>query len=148
MANARQRWTAVTQQIKPDVYPLVEDEATIILTYPRAQVIIQASWNWNFNRKDIEIYCQHGHLRCLDGRRMMVRQPGDDREQLIEASANGTSLMDPYDYFAAVVRQEITMDDADLSSLENNIVVCEILEAAKLAANTGRTQHLKSKDTP
>jgi predicted dehydrogenase len=38
--------TAVTQQIKPDVYPLVDDEATIVLTYPKAQAIIQASWNW------------------------------------------------------------------------------------------------------
>src|SRR5712664_3475509 len=28
--------TAVTQQIKPDVYPRVADEATIILTYPKA----------------------------------------------------------------------------------------------------------------
>ena len=36
---------AVTQQIKPDVYPKVEDEATIVLTYPKTQAILQASWN-------------------------------------------------------------------------------------------------------
>ncbi len=42
--------TAITQQIKPEVYPAVDDEATIILRYPQAQVIIQASWNWPFNR--------------------------------------------------------------------------------------------------
>jgi len=35
--------TAVTQHIKPDIYPRVDDEATIILTYPNAQAIIQAS---------------------------------------------------------------------------------------------------------
>jgi predicted dehydrogenase len=35
--------TAVTQQIKPHIYPHVDDEATIILAYPRAQAIIQAS---------------------------------------------------------------------------------------------------------
>ena len=38
--------TAVTQQIKPSVYPKVDDEATIVVTYPRAQAILQASWNW------------------------------------------------------------------------------------------------------
>ena len=27
--------TATTQQIKPDIYPRVDDEATIILTYPK-----------------------------------------------------------------------------------------------------------------
>jgi predicted dehydrogenase len=42
---------AITQQIKPEVYPKVEDEATIIVTYPKAQGIIQASWNWPYNRK-------------------------------------------------------------------------------------------------
>jgi len=30
--------SCVTQQMKPNVYPRVEDEATIILTYPKAQV--------------------------------------------------------------------------------------------------------------
>ena len=38
--------TAVTQQIKPDIYPKVDDEATIIVTYPKMQGVIQASWNW------------------------------------------------------------------------------------------------------
>src|SRR5579863_3982598 len=42
---------AVAQQLKPDVYPKVEDDATIILTYPKAEVILQPSWNWPVNRK-------------------------------------------------------------------------------------------------
>src|SRR5881392_4070342 len=37
-----------TRQIKPEIYPKVDDEATIIVTYPKAQGIIQASWNWPF----------------------------------------------------------------------------------------------------
>ncbi len=52
--------TAVTQQIKPQIYSRVDDEATIILTYPRAQAIVQASWNWPFDRKDMEVYGQTG----------------------------------------------------------------------------------------
>src|SRR6266566_4681715 len=48
--------TAVTQQIKPEIYPRVDDEATIILTYPKAQAILQPSWNWPFDRKDMEVY--------------------------------------------------------------------------------------------
>jgi len=38
--------TAVTRHFKPDIYPKVDDEATIIVSYPDAQCIIQASWNW------------------------------------------------------------------------------------------------------
>jgi len=54
--------TAVTQHIKPDKYPLVDDEATIILTYPQTQSIIQASWNWTFSRKDMEIYGTQAYI--------------------------------------------------------------------------------------
>ena len=31
--------TAITQQIKPDIYPKVDDEATILLTYPTTQAV-------------------------------------------------------------------------------------------------------------
>ena len=36
--------SAVTQTFKPDVYPRVDDEATIVVTWPAAVGIIQA-WN-------------------------------------------------------------------------------------------------------
>ena len=48
--------TAMTQRIKPAIYPRVDDEATILVEYPKAQGIIQASWNWPFGRKDLEVY--------------------------------------------------------------------------------------------
>ena len=50
------------QRIKPDVYPKVEDEATVVVTYPKAQGIIQASWNWPYNRKDMEVYGKSGYV--------------------------------------------------------------------------------------
>jgi len=46
---------AVTQTLKPEIYPKVDDEATIILQYPKMQGIIQASWNWPIARKDMEV---------------------------------------------------------------------------------------------
>ncbi len=59
--------TAVTQQFKPEIYPRVDDEATILLEYPEAQGIIQASWNWPFDRKDLEVYGDHGSGDRDDG---------------------------------------------------------------------------------
>jgi len=55
-------FTAVTRQFKPDVYPNLDDEATIIISYPESQCIIQASRNWPFNRKDMEIYGVTGYV--------------------------------------------------------------------------------------
>jgi predicted dehydrogenase len=42
-----QRPTSVVSNaatLKPDVYPRVDDDATIVLTYPGATATIQASW--------------------------------------------------------------------------------------------------------
>ena len=56
MDNERPRTvTAIAQRFQPAVYPRVDDEATIVLDYPNAQGVIQASWNWPFNRKDFEV---------------------------------------------------------------------------------------------
>ena len=41
--------TAVTKQIKPKIYPKVDDDATILLEYPDATGIVEASWNWPYN---------------------------------------------------------------------------------------------------
>ena len=69
--------TAVTQQIKPEIYPLVDDEATIVLTYLQAQAILQASWNWPYSRKDMEVYGRTGSVVTLAGSDIRVRLQHD-----------------------------------------------------------------------
>jgi predicted dehydrogenase len=50
---------------------------------------------------------------------------------------------DPFSFFAAVIRNEIALPSYDLSSLENNMVVMEILDAAKKSASKGQTVLIK-----
>jgi predicted dehydrogenase len=50
---------------------------------------------------------------------------------------------DPFAYLAAVVRKKIKPELFDLSSLENNMIVMEILDAAVSSAKTGKTIQLK-----
>ncbi len=129
--------TAVTQQIKPDVYPEVDDEALIILTYPRAQGVIQASWNWPFNRKDMEVYGETGYVFAPDGNTLRYRTGGE--ETSINLEPREAPYDDPFSYLAGVIRGEIQVADADLSSLSNNVTVVRILDAARRSAETGRT---------
>src|SRR5271166_1109585 len=84
--------TAVTQTIKPDVYPKVDDEAVIVLKYPKAVTIVQASWNWPFDRKDIEVYGQNGYVVTVARDEVRVRRP-DEEEQELKAKV----LVAPYD---------------------------------------------------
>src|SRR5260370_7723572 len=94
--------TAITQQIKPDVYPRVDDEATIILTYPRAQAIIQASWNWPFSRKDMEVYGQRGYAITVARDQLRMRLP-EKAEISADAKPLEKTKEDSVSYLRAVL---------------------------------------------
>lgn len=126
---------AVTQKIKPDVYPKVDDEATILLTYPNTQGIIQASWNWPFDRKDMEIYGQSGQVLVPRKDLLKVRAGNTPETDKSPAPLQGVQA-DPLSYLAAVARREI--NPTGLSSLEVNMIVTEILDAARESARTGK----------
>ncbi|MGB7283518.1 MAG: Gfo/Idh/MocA family oxidoreductase [Candidatus Acidiferrum sp.] len=132
--------TAVTQHIKPDIYPRVDDEATIILTYPKAQAILQASWNWPFSRKDMEVYGQTGYAITVARDAVRVRLANQE-EKLGDAKPLDPSESDSVNYLRAVVLNG--MKPQGLSSLETNMIVTEILEAARQSAATGKTIHLQ-----
>jgi predicted dehydrogenase len=131
--------TAITQQIKPDVYPRVDDEATIILSYPRAQAIVQASWNWPFSRKDMEVYGQKGYAITVGRDAVRVRLPEKE-----EISADSKPLEktkeDSVSYLRAVLLGGLKPEGQ--SSLETNVIVTEILDAARQSAATGKTVSL------
>jgi scyllo-inositol 2-dehydrogenase (NADP+) len=128
--------TAVTQQIKPDIYPRVDDEATIILSYPRAQAIVQASWNWPFSRKDMEVYGQSGYAITLGRDQVRVRLP-EKEEKLMDAKPLAAPYEDSVSYLRAVVLNGLK--PVGPSSLETNVIVTEILDAARRSAATGKT---------
>jgi predicted dehydrogenase len=132
--------TAVTRHFKPEIYPNVDDEATIIVSYKNAQCIIQASWNWPFGRKDMEIYGDSGYIISKDNTHMLIR----NRKSEIERSRIVTEkdikvYQDPFSYFSDIIKGKITMNKYDLYSPENNILVVKILEAARESAASGRT---------
>ena len=131
---------AVTQQIKPHAYPKVDDEATIVLTYPEAQGIIQASWNWPYNRKDMEVYGQTGYVFVPQSDVLRLRREGSQEAEPPVPPLTGPDR-DPLSYLAAVVRGEIK--PSGLSSLEVNMIATEILDAARQSAQTGKRVELR-----
>jgi len=132
--------TAVTQQIKPETYLRVDDEATVVLTYPKAQAIIQASWNWPIDRKDMEVYGQTGQAITVKRDEIRVQRAGENQEQ----KATAKPIPEPYDNELAYLRAVI-LDGAkedELSSLATNVTVTEILDAARRSAVEGKTINL------
>jgi len=132
--------TAVTNQFKPGIYPHVDDDATIVLNYPKTQAIIQASWNWTFSRKDMEVYGDSAYIVAVNANKMRLR----NKESLPEYEKWVTEkdihvYTNPFSYLHAVLRGKEKVEPFGLYSLENNLMVNKILEAAKQSAATGKT---------
>ncbi len=128
--------TAVTKHYKPDVYPKVDDDATVLVEYDSATGLIEGSWNWPFSIKDMEVWCETGYLHAFDNTNIYSRK----REKIVaskQADALAAPQNDPLIYLAAVLNHQLTGDN-DLSSLRYNMIVMEILDAAKRSAASGK----------
>jgi predicted dehydrogenase len=132
--------TATTQRFKPAIYPRVDDEATVIVEYAEAQGIIQASWNWPYNRKDLEVYTERAYAVATGASGLRLRMPGSKEEDRTPAALPADEA-DSVSYLLAVARGRLT--PSGRSSLENNLIVTEILAAARESAETGRRVTLR-----
>jgi predicted dehydrogenase len=136
--------TAVTQQLKPAIYPKVDDDATIIVAYPDAQCVIQASWNWPFGRKDMDVYGETGYILVSNNTRMIVRNKKSSVQKSLDVTLSEVGVyQDPFSYFADVVKGKIQVPKNGLYSLENNMTVVRILDAARESAKSGKTVFFK-----
>ncbi|MEP6684325.1 MAG: Gfo/Idh/MocA family oxidoreductase [Parafilimonas sp.] len=125
--------TAITKHIKPNIYPKVDDDATILLEYPNATGIIEASWNWPFGIKDMEVFGEKGYLHALNNNTLEER----DSTSYYKVNVKPYLYKDNLAYLAAALKGEVHNAN-DPSSFENNLIVVRILEAAKESAKTGK----------
>jgi predicted dehydrogenase len=133
------RITATAATLKPTVYPNVDDDATIILEYPGATSVIQASWAWTHDNKETDLHTERGSIHCGKWQALHLRAP-DQAARAVEPPPMTADLKDEWTYLRRVVRGECPVDP--LSSLETNLIAVEILDEARRqirAAQTPRT---------
>ncbi len=130
--------TALAHNSKPDLYPDVDDEATILVEYKDLQVIIQASWNWPFNRKDVTIYGTQGYLKFDRSKQLTYRKSNTIREISMPLDPIPKHRDDPFSYFCYAIHNNDRLS-SNPSDLETNIVAMRILAAARRAAKSGKT---------
>src|SRR5579863_42618 len=133
--------TAVVNHDKPDIYPKVDDDATIVLQYPKAQAVIQASWNWPFSRKDMEVYGATGYVITVANEGLRTRMPHESAERTSTAPSLPDDERSSLGYLVAVLNGKIS-DKGDLSALDTNVTVMQILDAARESARTGKSVKL------
>jgi len=133
--------TAVTQQLQPELYPNVDDEAQIVMTYKSAVAVAQASWNWPFSLKQMDVYGRTGYAKAIDPSRVEVRKGAEAEGVVMPGHPLAAPYDDPVHYLAAVINGEIEEGDSP-SALKTNVIVAEILEAARESARTGKSVKL------
>ncbi|MGC2657619.1 MAG: Gfo/Idh/MocA family oxidoreductase [Bryobacteraceae bacterium] len=133
--------SAITEHLQPDVYPNVDDEADVTVAYKSSIAILQGSWNWPFDIKNMDVYGRTGYIKTVKHDQVEVRKPGEAEGRILAATALQAPYDDPLHYLAAVIHGDI-QEDGSLSSLETNVIVAEILDAARQSAQTHRAVHL------
>lgn len=138
--------TAITRQLQPQNNPRVDDEAIILLQYDSCTAILEPSWNWPIGRKDMELYGTRGELYAANGRSLRQRvSTGYDsyRQEEWQPPVRPAPYTDAFSFLASVINGTLKPAPYDLSSLENNMVVMKILDAARESARTGKTVKLR-----
>ena len=125
--------TALTHHLKSEIYPRVEDDATILLEYPDATGIIEASWDWPFGIKDLEVFGTKGYLHALNNNTLQQREKDSSVLVVVQPATYTNNLQ----YLTDVLNGKLDPGH-DLSSLENNLIVVRILESALKSAREGK----------
>jgi len=136
---------ATTRKLKVDQNNKVDDDATIVLDYPDAAAIIEASWDWPYSKDVVAVYGPKGSLvarhSTLQRRSAETRGPDvppDGESLTLEPLPKETS--NPISYFVDCIRNDKPIEDP--VSARPNVQVMEILDAARESARTGRPQEL------
>ena len=137
---------ATTRKIKVEQNNQVDDDATIVLDYPDATAILEASWDWPYNKDQVEVFGPKGSLlarhntlqyRSADARGPNLAPDGDN--VTLEPLPRETS--NPISYFVDCIRNNKPIEDPVSARL--NVQVMEILDAARESARTGKAQELR-----
>ena len=137
------RVSCVAKQSKPDRYPKVDDDTTIILDYEKKKVVIQASWNWSHNRKDMQIYGSKGYVNCKNAKDMILMKNEQVGEKKHIPQPISEAKKDPFRLLYELVYKDVILEPYSLYSIENNLIVSKILSLASESSKTQKTQNWK-----
>jgi predicted dehydrogenase len=135
---------ATARTIKTDQHNHVEDDATIVLDYPDATVIVEPSWDWPYGMDRVYVFGSKGSLLAtrddLFFRAQSAEKPAtpDGDRVVVDPASRETS--NPVAYFLSHIRTNQPIEDPLTATL--NVQVMEILDAARESVRTGRAVDL------
>lgn len=139
------RVSAVTQKLKVDQHNSVDDDATIVLDYPDGTAVIEASWDWPYNKGQVQVFGPKGSLLATRND-LFFRSPTDNAAKVglegerIALDPAPKETGNPISYFVDCIRNNKPIEDP--LSMKLNVQVMEILDAARKSVRTGKQEEL------
>jgi len=137
---------ATTRKLKVEQNNKVDDDATIVLDYPDATSVIEASWDWPYGKEQVEVFgpkgslvAHHDSLLYRSANAHGPNVPPDGESVTLDPLPKETS--NPVTYFVDCIRNNKPIEDPVSAQL--NVQVLEILDAARESARTGKPQELR-----
>lgn len=133
---------AVAQRFEPQTYK-AEDDVTIVLDYGDLTAVLQPSWKWTTGRKDMEVYGEGGYAIAVNGQTLRYKIGKNSQEQTITVPTTYLPFTDGINCLTAIVRGTYKPQPYDVSAVQNNVLVNQILDAARKSAEKGKRVTLK-----
>jgi predicted dehydrogenase len=137
---------ATTRKLKVEQNNKVDDDATIVLEYPDATAVIEASWDWPYSKDVVAVYGSKGSLLARHStlQRRLAESRGPDVPpdgESLTLDALPKERSNPISYFVDCIRNNKPIEDPVSARL--NVQVMEILDAARESARTGKPAELR-----
>ena len=136
---------ASTRKLKTEQRNEVDDDATIVLEYPDATAILEASWDWPYTKDQVEVFGPKGSL--LASRQNLLFRSAEARGPNLALNGEAVALdpvsretSNPISYLVDCIRNNKPIENPLAARL--NVQVMEVLDAARESARTGRAQEL------
>jgi len=127
--------SATTRTVRPDLYPRVEDDSEVSVSYPGgAKVTIRASWALEANAKACEFVTDAGVLRCPDRDRVVFDSHQSGPREIVPDPLD-PELTDAWTYLRSVVVGGGAIDE--MSATDANLGVVRVLAGARASAASG-----------
>jgi predicted dehydrogenase len=136
---------ARTLKLKTEQHNAVDDEALIVLEYPDATAIVQASWDWPYSKGQVEVFGPKGSLLATGDELFYRPATAPGNKQMPEGEPVALKPVEhetsnPIAYFLYCIRNDKSVENPVAAPL--NVGVVEILDAAKESIRTGRAVEL------
>lgn len=131
---------AQVNHLRPDVFPKVEDNSTMILSYKDGVGLFEGSWDLPRSFQDLEVFGLQGSLYMKNGS-VEIRKRREVEN--VPITPLPPERAEPIAYMIHCIREKKAPEG--LVALDINLGVNEIIEAAKMSVKTGKAVALPLK---